>query len=58
MTIAKWIMNREDDNFIIEDDDGTIVYDPRKTNRDPALYILNSLVTDICTWNSVTVLSI
>lgn len=58
MTIAKWIMNREDDNFIIEDDDGTIVYDARKTNRDPALYILNSLVTDIYTWNSVTVLSI
>ena len=58
MTIDKWIMNRENDNFIIEDDDGNIVYDARKTERDPALYILNSLITDIYTWNSVTVLSI
>ena len=58
MTVDKWIMNRFDDNFIIEDEDGNILYDGRKTDRDPACYISNSKIIDIYTWRGITVLSI
>ena len=58
MTIDKWITERENDNFIIEDDDGNIVYDARKTVREPSGYIMNSLIVDVYTWNNVTVLMI
>lgn len=58
MTIEKWIADRETDRFIIEDADGIIVYDARKTNKDPALYIMCSLIVDVYTWNGVIVLEI
>lgn len=58
MTIDSWIADREDDNFIILDEDGNMVYDGRKTRNDPALYIVKSVIVDIYTWNGVTVLAI
>lgn len=58
MTIDSWIADREDDNFIILDEDGNMVYDARKTRNDPALYIVKSVIVDIYTWNGVTVLAI
>lgn len=58
MTIDSWIADREDDNFIILDEDGNMVYDARKTRNDPALYIVKSIIVDIYTWNGVTVLAI
>ncbi len=58
MTIDSWIADREDDNFIILDEDGNMVYDARKTRNDPALYIVKSVIVDVYTWNGVTVLAI
>lgn len=58
MTIEKWIDNREDDNFIIEDETGETVYDARRTSREPAYYIMCSMIVDVYTWNGVTVLAI
>ena len=58
MTIDKWITDRTDDNFIIEDEDGQILYDARKTTREPAYYIMDSMVIDTYTWHGVTVLTI
>ena len=58
MKIYDWMLDRENDDFIIVDECGTIVYDARKTTYDPKLYICNSLVVDIYTWNGLTVLAI
>ena len=58
MKVTDWLYNRENDEFIIVDEFGTIVYDARKTTYDPKLYICNSLVIDIYTWNGLTVLAI
>lgn len=58
MTIEKWIADRDTDDFIIEDTDGTTLYDGRRTNREPASYIMCSLVVDVYTWGNVVVLSI
>lgn len=58
MTIDKWINDRDTDNFIIEDEDGRILYDARKTTRDPAYYIIESMIIDTYTWHGVTVLTI
>lgn len=58
MTIERWLSEREDDNFIIEDEYGKTVYDARKTIYEPATYIMNSMIVDIYTWDAVTVLAI
>ncbi len=58
MTIEKWIADRLDDQFIIEDSDGNKLYDARKTLREPAYYIMESVIIDLYTWNGITVLSI
>ena len=58
MTIDSWIADRDTDYFIIEDSDGNTLYDARTTNKEPALYIMCSLIVDIYTWNGVTVLAI
>ena len=57
MTVDMWINERENDNFVIEYD-GKIVYDARKTLKDPAGYIRYSMIVEVYDWNGVTVLSI
>lgn len=58
MSIEKWIADRDTDDFIIEDSDGVKLYDARTTNKEPALYIMCSLIVDVYTWNGVVVLEI
>lgn len=58
MTINRWIADRITDLFIIEDEDGKIVYDARKTIHEPAGYIMDSVIIDEYTWNGLTVLAI
>ena len=58
MSIEKWIADRNTDRFIIEDSDGTTLYDARRTDREPAEYIMESLIIDIYTWNDIVVLAI
>lgn len=58
MTIKRWFSEREDDNFIIEDENGKTIYDARKTLYEPESYIMNSMIVDIYTWDTVTVLAI
>ena len=58
MTVERWILDRENDNFIIADSDGRKLYDARTTNKEPALYIMRSLIVDVYTWHGVTVLAI
>lgn len=58
MSIEKWIADRNTDRFIIEDSDGTTLYDARCTDREPAGYIMESLIIDIYTWHDVVVLAI
>lgn len=58
MTIDRWIADRDTDVFVIEDSDGNRIYDSRKNIYEPALYIMDSMITDIYTWHGVTVLAI
>lgn len=58
MTIDRWISDRMTDSFIIEDEDGKVLYDARRTLHEPAPYIMESLITDEYTWNGLTVLAI
>lgn len=58
MSIDNWISNRMDNRFIIEDEDGNVIYDGRKTDREPPRYVMNSMITDVYTWNDIIVLAI
>ena len=58
MSVSKWIANRTNDNFIIEDEDGRTLYDARRTTYDPPYYIDNSIIIDTYTVDGVTVLTI
>lgn len=58
MTVSEWMMNRYDDNFIIDNEDGKTVYDARRTIYDPSLMIMESVITDLYNWDGVIVLEI
>ena len=58
MNIDNWIANRMDNRFIIEDEDGNVIYDGRKTDKEPPRYVMNSMITDMYTWHDVIVLAI
>ena len=58
MSVNDWILNRENDVFIIVDDDGNVVYDARSTEYEPQSFICNSLIIDIYVWGELIVLSI
>ena len=58
MTVETWIDNREDDNFVIEDERGDRLYDARKTPYEPARYIMHSMIVEVYTWQGVTILLI
>jgi len=57
MSIEKWILNRDNDNFVIYGD-GRKLYDARSTRYEPAPYIMESMIQEEYTWNGVTVLEI
>ena len=58
MSIDNWIANRMNDRFIIEDEDGNIIYDGRKTDKEPPRYVMDSRIADVYTWHDVIVLAI
>lgn len=58
MTIDRWISDRTTDSFIIEDEDGKILYDARRTMHEPAPYIMESLITDEYTCDGIIILAI
>ena len=57
-TVDGWISEREDDDFIIEDDDGRTIYDARTTSADPGYMVSLAPVVDVYRWGGLTVLSI
>ena len=57
MTVNRWINDRENDNFTIWND-GRKLYDGRTTNREPAPYIMESMVLDIYEYDGVIIIEI
>lgn len=58
MKVTDWMYDRENDDFIIVDEFGEIVYDARKTTYDPKFYICCSLIVDLYIMNGLTILVI